>query len=107
MPGVSEGVVAERKVGLESEGEEEFTRPLSVAYRAKSRDETVPSTIPRRKEVSKRKISRIPANVMALSSSSVQEIRRRLNSGEIIAVKKPERQKQTTPTETLEYLILA
>ena len=107
MPGVSEGVVAERKVGLESEGEEEFTRPLSVAYMAKSRDEMVPSIIPSLKEVSKRKISRIPANVMALSSSSVQEIRRRLSSGEIIAVKKPERQKQTTPTETLEHLILA
>lgn len=87
MPGVSEGVGAERKVGLESEGEEEFTRPLSVAYRANRREETTPRPIPRRNDVSKWKISKMPARVRELNSSSTQEIRRRLSSGEIIAVK--------------------
>ena len=77
-----------------------------MVKRAAKADEMIPIPMPKRKWVSKWKISRIPARVSRLKSTSRTEMRCRLISGSKKAVKKPTKEKQTTPTEMFEALML-
>ncbi len=74
---------------------------------AKSNDEMMPHNTPKRKEESNWNIRSTPINVSELCRSSLMLNLCLLMIGDTSAVKNPDRQKHTTPIDTLANLILA